>query len=1537
MTRRSRGRIYLARAGKIAAGFAAFVVLLIAFGLFTNTGRSWILETALEQINAQIPGTLSAQRLVEIQPWAVELGGVEARDPTGEKVLEVRRVRLELNARALLSGRFVGHRLVLAGGSVDLRKVDASREGLLSAFVDPDAPEEVSAAEAPTPYVRVSVIELDAIEVLLPPTPLGELVAKVGRARGSFELDGEPSARLDEFALEVVREDTILAELDVAALMAPGKSPSRIELTLLAGEARVVSTASAVLPWQEGWRAEPAALDLRVEGLRAEGLARVLRDDAMADAFVGPITARVSASGTPDDLDVTFDFETPGGPVKMQVRLQDLEHATWRAHAEDLALARVHRAAPKYVVGATVTGEARFADLTSIGVVARLDDATIDGTPLPLVEIEGTLGENGIDALLVRARDARSRLDLSGDVTFDGSGRVKLDAKLDAALLRKIQKITGAEVPKGRGRLDARLEIETRRFERIEVDGQLSARAVAVGDVSVDAIDATVHVEGDWPRLMGAVRAEARGLNVGETRLRRGTVRIAGGPQSYDVLVRADSNRGRGRLAAKVAVSDEFVVVRATGSGSAAGAPVSLVLEPTRIDRRGRVVTEGVKVRVAEQEVFAEGRLAPDALSFEFRSERVDLLKISRLLELEPPVRGVLTLDGRLRGSGARPIASLSFRGRDIGLGKRPGVDAEGQVDLDAQVGELRVRLDATSPKAIDGKSALDVGVIASSDFTPGPNLTQSLAESPFTIDLVLTRLHSDFLREWIGVESLPVSGAVAGKAKLQGPLSSPSLKLSSTSELLAFGRSELVLDVGGEYTRGKLETSASLRDELGGWVTMTASGSFADAPTDLDFDALLARLPTAADQAKWSVDVAAAEREVAKLPLPADLGSMPPARVAVSANVTHEPSAEPEGALRIALRQSGAYGPLGDCRSEGFKIDARAKLRGGKLHATLAGRGPKQELLSGKADAVAKLAPWLRGEAPELRALDAELETRVLRLSSLPFLCQQLRGTLTAKLAGTDLLGGSRRAEGKIRAASLSFGSSERVDVELDLSATNTVAKVDGSVVSRDRTSRIHARLPIQVKEGEPIVPPRTRVFADVELDRLHIAPFLDPKGSISYASGSVSGALRLRGTVAEPKPSGHVDLNDVAFTATEFAQPVRRVAGRIRLQDQKVHLENISAKDRDGTLRLDGEVGLSDLPNVEAKLDLSARDFPVRQQGQVVATLKLDAAVRARSTPTETVVHLDLTNVDTWLEGGDLRRGLSLKDHPDIVVDGESALPGARAKNEPAKAKAAGQNKESPESAAPTTTRLVVDASESFWVKRSDFAVKLRTKLVAEIDRDAARVTGKVDLERGYLQLMGKVFDIDRSSELRFIGSDTPDPVLDIVAKHDNRRTGDDVTVRISGRGSKPELEFLVNSQSTTAGEAFLAIYGSQQSNERPEEAEGQAQQFVGGLTAGLLATTARRELGAAAPILMVEPGEKAGAGRVRAGFELDSLIPPFLRRAITGLYVEGIVANEEQQDANVQGGALLELYFPRSIFTTGQYGPGSTWSVDVGIQVW
>jgi autotransporter translocation and assembly factor TamB len=388
--------------------------------------------------------------------------------------------------------------------------------------------------------------------------------------------------------------------------------------------------------------------------------------------------------------------------------------------------------------------------------------------------------------------------------------------------------------------------------------------------------------------------------------------------------------------------------------------------------------------------------------------------------------------------------------------------------------------------------------------------------------------------------------------------------------------------------------------------------------------------------------------------------------------------------------------------------------------------------------------------------------------------------------------------------------------------------------------------------------------------------------------------------------------------------------VKGRFSFTRSSLEIEAFEARDRDGVLNLSGNVARSGSDALRVQIDARAKRFPLRQRGQVVATTSGRAKIDATLTAQRSRVSVKLMDADTWLEQAQARSGIQLEPHPDFVLAKPASGPAATDES----SAAAGE--------APRESQISIDATDRFWIKRDDFAIQLSARLEASIEGARAKVEGRVDIYRGYLDLMGRVFDVERGSYLDFTGGSTPDPVVAITAIYEQRSSGQTVKVRIQGRGSKPRLEFFVDDAEASAGEALEVLVGGRSSGSETS-AKQEAASFVSGLTAGLLATSARRELGAAAPIIMIEPGEETGAGRIRAGFELDTLVPAALRSLITGIYVEGIVEREgggnqgnQGQAASTQAGVLLELYFPHQLFTTGQYGPGTTWSLDWGWQL-
>jgi translocation and assembly module TamB len=533
-------------------------------------------------------------------------------------------------------------------------------------------------------------------------------------------------------------------------------------------------------------------------------------------------------------------------------------------------------------------------------------------------------------------------------------------------------------------------------------------------------------------------------------------------------------------------------------------------------------------------------------------------------------------------------------------------------------------------------------------------------------------------------------------------------------------------------------------------------------------------------------------------------------------------------------------------------------------------------------------------------------------------------------------------------------MGAEPRLDVKLLARADHDDADATLTITAPKGRSVLSARVPTRWSSGRFTVKADAPLMARAHLDALPIAPLLDPAGALSYATGTVSGKVEVAGTLSAPEPSGQLELRDAELTATALAQPLHGVRGRFAFNRSALWIEKLEARDRDGLLELSGKVERQGLEALTLALDVRAKDFPLRQRGQVVATTSARAKIEASIDSGRSTVSIQLADADTWLEKVQIRSGIDLRAHPDFVIVGApgtgpggvaphlsaaSSAPARPAVSSPTPVDASGV---SSETARATESHIRLDATDHFWIKRDDFAIQLSTRLDAVIMGDQAKIKGRVDIHRGYLDLMGRVFDVDRNSRLDFTGTSTPDPVVAISATYEHRASGKTVKVQIGGRGSRPSLSFYVDDAEVSAGEALEVLVGRRSSGNEAWAKED-ATSFVSGLTAGLLATSARRELGAAAPILMIEPGDQTGDGRIRAGFELDALVPKALRQLITGVYVEGIVEREGSgnerntgQQSSTQAGVLVELYFPHQLFSTGQWGPGTTWSLDGGWQL-
>jgi translocation and assembly module TamB len=341
-----------------------------------------------------------------------------------------------------------------------------------------------------------------------------------------------------------------------------------------------------------------------------------------------------------------------------------------------------------------------------------------------------------------------------------------------------------------------------------------------------------------------------------------------------------------------------------------------------------------------------------------------------------------------------------------------------------------------------------------------------------------------------------------------------------------------------------------------------------------------------------------------------------------------------------------------------------------------------------------------------------------------------------------------------------------------------------------------------------------------------------------------------------------------------------------------------------------------------------LHAQDYPVRVDGVVFAFVDARTTIEARvpADPTaRRTASVTMRDVSVRLPEQSGRTVQRLDQHPEVVYEDQPGFaPGTAA---PTRAAAP-----APPVGAEPPLHLEVDARQPFWVRRNDFSIQLDAALSVDRVRGATRIAGPIRVRRGVLELVGKSFDLS-PGEVRFDGGLDPNPQIDLTAVH-TLASRETVTVHIGGRLARPELSFSTTVPGVETEREILELLVRGRGGETGANARDQAVSMLSGLTAGLLSSLTRRELGAFLPVLAID-STGTGGTRVRAGVQTDRLIPRFLRGVVQGAYVEGFVGTGGDDGAGGQassGGFLVEFYLPRDLVGSGTFEEPDNWSVDL-----
>lgn len=1484
--------------------------LLVAGALLalrSGTGRAYVARTASKLLSDLLIGEIAIGSVRELSGAYVVLGDVVCRDSDGRVVVRAPRVEALLDVGALLHGDVILEKAKVQAPWVSLHW-QADQLAIAQMFLPvPSTEPEATPAPSGDPFlfqIRQAIVQSGTV-VEIP----GGFSAQRVQAHGELSYSDAYRMSLSFVSGAVAHDQTALhGELGVksATLRVATGEVSTLDAKLRFGQETLrVQLSSA---WGEHGPARGNASargTLTPAALTTAGLvetARLLRG-AVA------LQTELSWDDSLDNVGLKLALGTPGGEVTLAatsdgtVRRAQLSSSSLQlsqtlalddlpALVFDLELEAVQTAPGNQRL--TLNGhQLTFNGHALPSWIARAN-LTPEGAQLTALEIAAWQAQRGV-------LDVDLRSSYAGDV--------------QGSLSARVPRITRGS-PLGRlshARSDA-LRASVRGNYRAEnhqlhLEGALQVSRLLIAGGSVADLNARVEAHGHAQRPVISVQASAAGLSFGKLRVSQLKASARGGPLRYEV--KAEATAGKARALADLIFAAGSEEQRLSGSGQLLGffpKPVVVSLGDVRI-RSEAIDLHDVRASAGESLLALEGRYG--------RTRDSDLHLRVENLSLHVPTHEPTQENARKSGLYGRVSAHLHLMGQLTQPEATLALEVS-RLALDGpELGELALNATLHGPR---GEASAQLSLIS----PQGDGLQlllNSLLPKSGSLLARLERAQHELavqgkleLEHWTGlwqrfVSSEAPAGQLELSAHLHGPWHEPQGELAVTGRALSLANvGPLDAELKTQLSETNSQLALQLSDSHGPLASFSAEAqaaaiSFVRALRDNTWH----KLP-------GSYRFALSDHKLSDLPAP--LSQALPINVAFQAELTTDPHTPP----RAQLSGEARYAPSAassDCKSvELPRLSLSGQLSEQQFALTLLGYMGDRHVLDAH---VSESAPDLSLFQAATRAhnLALTLEAHDIDLARIPSSCGAVAGTVALSLRSTGLLSATPDLSLQLTVKGLHVGDAPPLDASLQAHADRTGLRVSSADLRERARPALHAdgRLPWRWDGSTKPSLDLAHCEAHVQVAELNLATLLAAIPQLAQPTGLVDGKVELHGCGEPLDVRGQMTLKQAAFTVRD---PLLRVDGlwaNLRFSPEGISLQSFKLTDQGGALTGEGQVSLARGRLASAKLAFKARSYPLRSDADVAATFDGKINVTATLNQSPRRVRVALSELSVSLPERKSREAQALAQHADVVyVD-----------------RAAKQTREAEQGHAQPGTPLELEiiADEPFWVRRDDFGVQLQTRLSVRTGEAGARISGPVQVQRGFINMLSKGFDIKRG-QLLFDGGEAVDPTVTIDAVH-KLGDGQTVTIGVRGRLSAPVISFSTSVPGVATDAEVLQLLVRGRDASAAQTAQAQVGAALAGMTSGLFGGLSRTKFGKYVPVLSLEAGASSGT-RMRAGVEANALIPARLRSVIEGAYVEGFVGSRNQGgDAQTTGGVLMELYFPKKVVTGGKWELPNNWSIE------
>ncbi len=1530
----------------------AAVSLAASFWFHSNSPPARRIAAALLSrfVSGEVRGSLQIGRIEQLSPTFALVRDVVLRDAEGRKVAVARSVRVEPDPWAALGGtlRFRSGEL----RDVSIRLIE-SAQGALPTLITLFEPSDPTPSGAPPLHALVDHIHLRDARVRGELLGLRGIVAEDVDIEASLEAQDELHIEIRRATGRIVRPFPFEGRLQLTAsidtdpfdgfvLHAQGRRPDRPE------ESARADLSLRLPPGSDPEAPMSMRLSIHSERISADSLRGLGYE--WAAPLTGVFRGEVTLQGVPaQELRITGDLKSEGGPVRLQGSIPSSGPVRFRLRTPGIDVHRVFTGAPELHAGGTVHLRIDEGPDAVPHAVLDLLPFTWGAWRLPSLHVEGRLLSDGFPVDRISSRFAGGRLRGGGKVWWDGRVRLELHAhRIRLAAEPNARERTGGA--RGIASGHVRVRRDPGPPSRFRVEGPIEVASFQRGPIEarhlqLDGWMEVVETGPEQSRLRLHYEGRSEGTRAWGVDVGAGALRVEGDDGRY--VLRSDLSGGRLRaLSLRMELEEVPSGYRYTmPSLRMAVGPHRFegVIQAGLLGRRV-VAVEGLRLRSGSQRIEVSMRSGPrDAVQMELRTERVELGPlVGVFFPGAPRVEGRLSGRLSMQGTWSRPILDVEASWRD---GRFEGVEG---IELDVAAhheADGRLTVEAQAELGSEGHVALSGFVWLPSD---APSPRRALLSAVYDLEVGLLHVPLPTVLAVAGRNPIAgFGGTLGGSIQIEGPLDAPTSHGALQVPDLAWpGLPTLSTRTEFSYEHGALNALLGLGDEHGELLQ-------AELTLLLDIAHLIERPDEAIaslESVPWRVSVALSPRPLSRWPLPVLQGLPEPWRaMRPGAHLLLQGGAfTPRGEL-LAVAQWGEEGVDTDCGPRVFpRLQVEANLQGEHTEARVSLMDGRRTVLRLTARGWTPLQRWLaEARIPAPPAMDFDANLARLSLEHYPRLCSVLRGELSGIVHGRDLFGSSPRITAELRSEGLvlrRFGERgprgrRPLETETSEAVTRLWVRIDHKDLRSNAVlywpnggrSTLSAIVPVQWprRAPYPVLLNRDDVAVDLVLEETPLGPLLVRLPGFVDAEGRVRGQVRIEGVLNDPKAHGELVLRNGRLGIAPMGQQLRDVEGRLLLQGDRAELRDFVSYDADGELHAEGSMSLDRLLPRRLRIALRSDGFPVRDEGSILARMSGEALLEGEYHEGTLRGELLVDDLDVRLPE-ELNRSLQpIEPHPDVkLVRG-----GARFDD-------TGEE--------PFHMRLRIRSHRPFWVRRTDLAVLVETDVVADWKDPELRLEGFLEVRRGYFEVFGKRFDVQRA-RTDFLGDVGVNPEVALVATHQlTGSTTGTVTVTVTGRLAAPEVEFTTSVPGCQErSQAIMLLLSGQCGLERQAGAEEQerlageqATRFLSGILAGVLTLTARAEFGEVVPVIAVETGERVGSARVRAGWQADSLIPAFLRGIVRGAYVEGYLTtagSDAQRTSDASGtstdlGALLELQFPHKIVGRGVVSSSGRWSVDL-----